>query len=314
MHVLVTGATGFIGQHLCSNLLKKGFKVTGVSRSPKTIDFMQEYESGKFHMNYCDIANENDLMNLFDKIGSIDGIFHLAGQTYRRDSPGIHIYFRNNFQGTMNLLECCRVFNIRKFVFSSSYAVYGIGIGQHTPNYIPIDESHIVRPYDFYDVSKYHAEQLCKFYHERFGIVLAVLRYSKIYGPGLEEGIVYEVIHKALSNLPIEVRGDISTDFLFINDVIKANVASFEKVSNFQIYNIGSGQESTLHYLCCKIVELTRSMSQIKYSKEPTAHLSLDVSRAKRDLDYEPTKLENGLLIYIDHIRKHKHAMHKLEF
>jgi nucleoside-diphosphate-sugar epimerase len=305
MHVLVTGATGFIGQHLCSDLLKKGFKVTGISRSPKTIDFVQEYESDELRMDYCDIANEYDLMNLFDKIGSIDGIFHLAGQTYRRDSPGIHDYFRNNFQGTMNLLECCRVFKIRKFVFSSSYAVYGLGIGQHIPNYMPVDELHTVRPYDFYDASKYHAEQLCKYYHDRFGIIVTVLRYSKIYGPGLKEGVVYEVIHKALSNLLIEVNGDISTDFLFINDVVKPNLASFEKVSKFQIYNIGSGQDSTLYYLCSKIVELTKSKSQIKYSKEPTARLPLDISKAKRDLDYEPTNLEDGLLTYIDYIRKH---------
>ena len=109
MHILVTGATGFIGLRLCKELLKKGFEVTGIARSPKINDLTCTSGSGQLHMRYCDIAKENDLINLFNKIGSIDGAFHLAGQTYRRDSPGIHIYFRNNFLATLNLLECCFV-------------------------------------------------------------------------------------------------------------------------------------------------------------------------------------------------------------
>ena len=305
MHVLVTGATGFIGLHLCKELLKKGFEVTGIARSPRIIESMCTSGSGQLHMKYCDITKENNLLNLFNEIGSIDGVFHLAGQTYRRDSPGVHIYFQNNFVGTLNLLECCRFFKIKKLVFSSSYTVYGLGIGQYIPKYLPIDESHIVRPYDFYDASKYHAEQLCEFYQDRFGMIISILRYSKIYGPGLEEGVVYEVIGKAMSNLPIEIHGDISTDFVFIDDVVKANLASFDKVPKFGIYNIGSGQESSLLNLCSKIIEFTKSVSKVKYSKEPAAYLSLDISKAKRDLNYEPKKLEDGLMTYIDHIRKH---------
>jgi UDP-glucose 4-epimerase len=304
MHVLVSGASGFVGQHLCEELLKKGFEVTGVSRSPKRINFVQQSTSHKLQMNYCDITKENDLLDLFNKVGPVDGIFHLAGQPYRRDSPGVHIYIQNNFLGTLNILECCRIFNIEKFVFSSSYAVYGLGNGQHLPQYLPVDESHIMRPYDFYDASKYHAEQLCKFYHDRFGIVISILRYSKIYGPGLEEGVVYELIRRALLNLPIEVLGDIGIDFAFIDDVVKANLSSFDKVSKYGIYNIGSGQELTLFDLCHKIIELTNSKSGVRHSKESTGHLVLDISKAKRDLDYEPSILEECLLAYIDYIKK----------
>jgi UDP-glucose 4-epimerase len=309
MHILVTGATGFIGSHLCGNLLNNGYKVTGISRYPRKTGFERENEIGNLHMKYCNIVNENDIMNLFDKIGSIDGIFHMAGQTYRNDSPSIHSYFLNNFKGTMNILECCRIFNIRRFVFGSSYAVYGLGVGQYVPTYSPVDESHIVKPYDFYDISKYHAEQICKFYHERFGITNAILRYSKIYGPGLQEGVVYEVIQKALENLPIEVNGDISTDFLFIDDAVKAALEAFEKVSDFQVFNIGSGQSPTLYSLCSKIIELSESKSQINYSKKITGHLSLDISKARRFLEYEPTKLEDGLSTHINYIRNQKYPI-----
>ena len=84
--------------------------------------------------------------------------------------------------------------------------MYGLGFGQKSTK-STVDEMHVVCPYDFYDASKLHAEKLCQFYHERYGIIIPILRLSKIYGPGLEEGVVFELIRRALSNLPIEVPG-----------------------------------------------------------------------------------------------------------
>jgi UDP-glucose 4-epimerase len=305
MHVLVTGATGFIGLHLCEALLTKGFKVSGISRTVKSIPTSHISQLKELDMYHCDISNEKDLVNIISDIGSIDGVFHLAGRTYMRDSPGAHTYFRNNFLGTLNVLECCRVFGIKKLVYSSSYAVYGLGFGQNKPKYLPVNEMHDLRPYDFYDASKFHAEKLCHFYHERYGITVPVLRYSKIYGPGLEEGVVFELIRKALSNLPIEVLGDISTDFVFIGDIVNANLASFEKASKFEVYNIGSGQECTLYELCSRIVKITNSKSEQSYSKARSARFSLDISKAKSELNYDPVTLEEGLTKYVEYIRKY---------
>jgi UDP-glucose 4-epimerase len=304
MHVLVTGATGFIGLHLCEALLTKGFRVSGISRSVKSIPTSHVSQLKDLDMYHCDISNEKDLVNVISDIGAIDGIFHLAGRTYMRDSPGANAYFQNNFLGTLNVLECCRVFGIKKLVYSSSYAVYGLGFGQNEPKYLPVDEMHDLRPYDFYDASKLHAEKLCQFYHERYGIIIPVLRYSKIYGPGLEEGVIFELIRKALSNLPIEVLGDISTDFVFISDIVNANLASFEKASKFEVYNIGSGQECTLYELCSEILKITKSKSEQSYSKARSARFSLDISKAKSELNYDPFTLEEGLTKYVEYIRK----------
>lgn len=115
--------------------------------------------------------------------------------------------------------------------------------------------------------------------------------------------MVYETIQKALENVPIEVNGNISTDFLFIDDAVNAALEAYEKVSDFQIFNIGSGHATTLKSLCSKLIELTKSLSQIKYSTEISGHLSLDVSKARRILEYEPTELEDGLLSYINYIK-----------
>jgi UDP-glucose 4-epimerase len=308
MHVLVTGATGFIGLHLCKALLRNGFEVSGICRGIKSIPSFHAPLLKELDMYHCDISKENDLIRVFDKFSDIDGIFHLAARTYMRDSPGAESYLRNNFLGTLNVLECCRAFKIKKFVQASTYMVYGLNSGIYSPNYVPVDESHICRPYDFYDISKYFAEQLCKFYHDRFSINMSVLRYSKVYGPGLEEGVVFEVIRRALANLPIEVRGDISTDdFVYVDDVVQSSIISYHKMSKFDVYNIGSGQDSTLYELCSKITQITNSKSKIIFrkGKKSLPGTQLDISKARKKLNYNPLTLEKGLTAYIRSLKNH---------
>ena len=308
MHALVTGATGFIGSNLCNKLLKQGFKVTGLSRTKKSSEsasYLRDFDPKRFQTINCDIVDNKGLVEIFEKLEPVDCIFHLAGQTYQKNSTDSRSYFQNNFIGTLNMLECCRIYNIKKFVFSSSVAVYGLSVGQSSPKYLPVDEKHFVNPYDFYDLSKYHAEELCKFYYKRFGIACIVLRYSRVYGPTMMKGFIFQAIRKALSNEPLEVFGDVSTDFVFIDDVVKANIATFEKtIPEFEIFNIGSGQEITLYWICSKIIELTHSSSQLKFHANNTkSKFSLDISKAKTILGYEPVRLEQGLIECIHYIK-----------
>ena len=301
MHVLVTGATGFIGLHLCQALLRNGFEVSGISGSVKSIPSFHAPFLKELDMYHCDISKENDLIRVFDKFRRIDGIFHLAAQTFRRDLSRGNNYFRINFQGTLNLIERCRAFKIKKFVQASTYSVYGLNSGIYSPNYVPLDESHICRPYDFYDISKYLAEQLCKFYHDRYSIDMSVLRYSKVYGPGLESGVVYEMVRKALSNLPITVDADITDDLVYVDDVVQSSIVSFHKTTKFDVYNIGSGQDSTLYELCSKITQITNSKSKIIFrkGKKSMPGARLDISKARKKLNYNPLTLEKGLTAYI---------------
>jgi UDP-glucose 4-epimerase len=256
-------------------------------------------------MTTCDISNKEELSKLFSEIEQVDCIFHLAGQTFRKDQTEPQTYFVNNFIGTLNLLECCRVFNVKKFIFSSSIAVYGLSSGQNTPKYLPVDEKHDVNPYDFYDLSKCYSEQLCEFYHRRFGIDCVVLRYSRIYGPGTEKALVFQAAKKALSNDPIEIFGDISTDFVYVDDVVKANILALQ-INGFEIFNVGSGQETTLDHLCRTIVQLVGSGSELTQYAEPKSRFSLDISKAKSMLSYQPTILEAGLAATVSHIEREK--------
>jgi UDP-glucose 4-epimerase len=305
MHVVVTGNTGFIGRQLCIELLKKGHTITALSRNQGDAkSTLQETSIKNIEMINCDILQKDSLQENFKNMRTVDCVFHLAGQTFKKDLSSPETYFQSNFISTLNMLECCRNFGIKKFVFSSSIAVYGLGVNQFIPRYLPVDENHPVRPYDFYDSSKYHAEELCKFYSDRFDINSVILRYSRVYGPTMGKGLVVQAIKKALSNEPIEVMGDITTDFVFVNDVVSANLASLEKrLPNLEVFNIGSGEEKSLHWVCSTIIDMCHSSSKIIFQQEPKSKFSFDVSKARKMLDLKSTSTKEGLIECMNYIK-----------
>lgn len=319
MNVLVTGASGFIGSRLCREISKHD-TVIGISRSGKIntdgiISSVHDSMSTASDIETvaCDLVSFEETHKAIKSIGKrIDCVIHLAGLTFSRQQPppSAQDYFNANFMSTLNLLDCCRIFGIRAFALSSSIAVYGLAAGQHTPQYLPVDEKHEARPYESYDASKHHAEQLCSYYQDRFGISAATLRYSRVYGPGQDKGIIYYAISKSLKNQPIEVKGDISTDFVYVDDVVKATISAAQSLvkndgnaSGKGTFNIGGGREITLYDLCAMIIRLTGSSSEINYSKDPKSRFSLDISRARNHLGYQPISLEEGLIKSIQYSR-----------
>ena len=156
-HILVTGASGFIGKRLVKKLRTAGSIVTTISSI-----------NG-------DIAEPNtfsDLNNL-----DVDFVYHLAGKTFVPESwSNPALFHRINVSGTLNVLELCRLKNI-PMAFVSSY-LYG------APKYQPIDELHPIEPNNPYALSKANAEDLCRFYALHYGIPIAIFRPFNIFGPG----------------------------------------------------------------------------------------------------------------------------------
>ena len=318
MHVLVTGAKGFVGAQLCNALIDKNIQVIGLSHNGLPLrSSIAGLNQKQFQIINCDIVRQGDLIKVFEQLNQepIECIFHTAGKKYKKEFSS-QDYFQNNFIGTLNLLECCRIFNIKKIILSSSITVYGHHpnfplladdppFRQHPMKYLPVDEAHETKllPGDFYGMSKYLSEELGRFYYDSFGISSLILRLSRVYGPGLNSGPVYNATRKALSNEDLDASDDASTDFVFIDDVVKANIAAFEKKTQFEVYNIGSGQEMTLYKLCSKIIELCHSSSELRFRVKPKSRFSLEISKAMRDICYKPITLENGLIQYIEYVK-----------
>lgn len=302
MHVLVTGVSGFVGPELVKELLQKNFHVTCTFRQNQPKDVESLLNNENFKLVQCDLLDELQVNSLFEQ-NTFDAVFHLAGQTFRKDNSKPYIYFQSNFNTTLNLLECCRNYNVKKFVFSSSIATYGLSPGQNMPEYLPVDENHTSIPYDFYDLSKYFAEKLCSYYYERFGIISSILRYSRIFGPLMDKGLFYVVTKNALQNNPITINGDVSTDFVYVDDVVKANILAFENSNKFDIFNIGSGDEITLFEIAQEIIDITKSKSEIIFNAEPKSKFSLDISKAKKLLNYSSTPTKQGLKDVVNYIQ-----------
>ena len=301
MHVLVTGCSGLIGHGLVKRFLKEKFKIIGTFNKTKpSINSLNSNDSLKILQ--VDLTDFSKVQKLFEE-NLFDAVFHLAGQTLRKDNSDADIYFQSNFLTTLNLLEACRRFNVKKFIFSSSIAVYGLSSGQNIPEYFPVDENHQSTPFDFYDLSKSYAENLCQFYHKRFQINCTVLRYSRVSSPVLQKGFIYQVIKNALLNNPIQINGDVSTDFVHINDVVESNILAL-KSNGFEIYNIGSGEEKTLLDIANQVIKITKSSSKIKFNDKEKSKFVLDVTKAEKKLGYSPTSIEQMLRDVIQYIKK----------
>lgn len=301
MHLVVTGASGFIGQRVCEDLLKAGHKVTPFSFKKSKFDADSKFLKN-VEITSCDLTINSEVNSKIESIKKIDGIIHLAGQTFRKDSPGAVTYFQSNFISTLNLLESCRLFHIPKFVLASSIAVYGLSSGQHEPKFLPVNEEHPVKPFDFYGLSKFFAEELCQFFHKNFSINCQILRFSRVFGPGLKKGLFFNAISKALSNSQIDVTGNISSDFVYIKDVVNAIINSLN-ITGFNIFNIGSGEEKTIHEVVSKIIEMTNSSSKINLLNNQQSKFSLDISKAKSKLYYQTTPLEQSLIEMIKYVK-----------
>ena len=218
MNVFVTGATGFIGSHLCRELLQRGHRVIGLTHSGITDNVKSLLPCQEFHLETGDIRDA-EMMRRMVKDNQAKVIFHLAAQL--PDGNGLEnpfIYFETNARGTLNLLNSAYQNGVEKFIYASSMSAYS-----EPPQYLPVDESHPTQPSTTYSMAKLAGELSCSLYSKVMKI--AVLRYSGAYGGGERESdAVPTFINQALSNKPITIHGDgtQTSDFAHIDDIIGA--------------------------------------------------------------------------------------------
>lgn len=296
MNILVTGGAGFIGSHLTDALIEAGHAVTVVDNLSTGV---REQVSEKASFCEMDVRQYDALQALFDE-KAFDVVFHEAAQTmvpYSMAHPREDGEL--NIMGLLNVLELSRLHGVRKFVFSSSAAVYGDNSA------VPLAEDAPLSPTSFYGVTKMTAEKYIELYGDAFGLPYNILRYANVYGERQgscgEGGVVY-VFADALSRgkgLTIFGDGEQSRDFIYVKDVVRANMAAIAEGAPSGVYNISTGIETTINALKEILLYFSRSGAAVAYEDARPGDIYrsvLDHAKAGEELRWRPvTKLLEGL-------------------
>jgi UDP-glucose 4-epimerase len=295
MKVLVTGGAGFIGSNLVDTLIKAGHNVFVVDNL-STGNKLNLNKRAKFYET--DICDKIELQKIFD-IEKPETIFHLAAQANVSASvkdPAFDI--KVNVIGTINLLELCRDFSVKKFVFSSTGgAIYGENAPRPTP------ETAKEYPLTPYGMDKLQAEKYIEFFAKNFEMKPVILRYANVYGPRQnshgEAGVIAIFTAKMLANESYQLYGDgeQTRDFVYVSDVVDANLKALE-FSSTGIFNIGSGKETSINEITGILKKITQTSVEptIKPAKLEQRCSCLDSSLAQKTLDWHPTiSIEEGM-------------------
>jgi len=293
--ILVTGGAGFIGSHITDGFISQGHEVVVIDNletgNPQNIN-----PSSKFYL--IDIRAE-EVEKIFD-IEKFDVICHHAAQMDVRRSVKDPLFDADvNIKGTLNLLQNAVRFGIKRFMFASTGgAIYG---DQET---FPCDETHPTRPVSPYGITKLSAEKYLFFYAKEYDIKYTIFRYANVYGPRQnphgEAGVVAIFTEKLLKGEKPVINGDglQTRDYVFVKDVVKANMAGLNIKGN-DIFNIGTGIETDVNTLFDMINRTTGANAEEKHGPAKPGEQQRSVisfEKAKRVLGWEPSRtLEQGI-------------------
>jgi UDP-glucose 4-epimerase len=286
MTILVTGGAGFIGSNIVDGLIKEGHKaivVDNLSTGKKE----NLNEEAKFYQ--FDIKNQK-LKKVFEK-HDISHIIHHAAQIDVQHSIKDPLFdAQNNILGTINVLEMAKEYEVKKIIYASSAAVYG------EPDYLPVDEEHPIKAMSPYGITKHTPEHYIKMYNELYDLKYTIFRYSNVYGPRQdpkgEGGVVSIFVDKMLTEERPIIFGDgeQTRDFIYVSDIVKANLLALYKGDNILV-NISTESRDSVNDLVVYLNEILPYSLKAIYKearKGDILHSSLANGKAKELLDWAP--------------------------
>jgi len=294
MKLVVTGGAGFIGSHLVKYLVKKGNDVTVIDNlSQGKLENLKEIQND-IHFHKEDILNYVELKNI---IKNMDGIFHEAALTSVPESfVKKEEYHQVNVDGTDNIFKIAQEYEI-KVIFASSAAIYG------NPKTIPISENSEKKPNNPYGLTKLEDEHLAEKY-SKSGSKIIGLRHFNVYGIGQTldyAGVIIKFINNLSNKKSPVIFGDGSQvrDFIFVEDVVKANLAALESSIDHGFFNIGTGIATSIKKLANILIQLSGQNIEPIYEELPEGDVKesqADINLAKKMLSWKPQiNLEKGL-------------------
>jgi len=311
-NILVTGAAGFIGSNLTDGLLKLGANVVGIDNlyNGRLDNLEWALKSKNFRFYKTDIRDFNYLLEISKEI---DIIYHQAAFTSVPQSILMPDSCNNvNINGTLNILNIARKYDIEKIIFASSSSVYG------NISTLPINEDMELRPISPYGVTKLTCEAYMEAFRHNYGLRTITLRYFNVYGPRQKDspysGVIAIWLGRIIRDEDIIVFGDgkNSRDFTYVKDVIQANLLALEKDVSGQVFNIGASFPITLTELANLMLKITKKQNlKIIYTDPRPGDISnsyADISKAKELLNFKPKyNQESGLKDYLEWYKKKNH-------
>ncbi|HUT12957.1 MAG TPA: NAD-dependent epimerase/dehydratase family protein [Thermoguttaceae bacterium] len=317
---LVTGCAGFIASKVTELLLNAGHYVVGVDNVNDAYDprlkrwrLAQLEPNANFSFHEIDITDRAALEELFQADADstepddleqrpYSAVINLAARAGVRPSvENPWVYYQVNSEGTLNLLDLCRRFGVKKFLLASTSSLYG----EHNP--VPYREDADTNcPLSPYAASKKAAEALAYTYHHLHGLDVSVPRYFTVYGPaGRPDMSVFRFVRRIAEGEPIVVFGDgtQSRDFTYVDDIARGTVAALKPLG-YEVFNLGGDRPVKLSEVIDQIAELLGKKAQIEYRPAHPADVSAtwaNVEKAARLLDWSPqVSVEEGLRRSVD--------------
>tara|TARA_B100001559_G_scaffold318929_1_gene327072 strand:+ start:336 stop:1283 length:948 start_codon:yes stop_codon:yes gene_type:complete len=308
--ILVTGCAGFIGSHLCEELLKNDYIVYGLDNmnifydlyKKKNLEILLEYKNFIFEKD--DIRTTKIISKI--KPTKICHLASIAGVRYSLENP--IIYYQNNVEGFINIMEEARKNNIKNVIYASSSSVYGLN------EKIPFNETDNLEKFNSpYALSKYCMELYAKLYYQLYNINSIGLRFFTVYGPrGRPDMAPYKFLNSIMNEKIIKKYGDGNSyrDYTYISDIVNGIIGAINNKNNIKcdVYNLGNSNPITLNNfikICEKITNKKAIIEKLPNQLGDVPYTYADINKAKKDLDYEPKiTFENGLKNLYEYLKK----------
>ena len=306
--ILITGAAGFIGYHLCKSLLEDGYEVLGIDNlndyydpnlKKARLEKLKQFKS--FIFNKVDMADRESLTKSFQSFNP-QKIVNLAAQPgvrYSIENP--YHYIDSNLVGFLNIIELCRNNKVKSFIYASSSSVYG---GNKKMPYSVDDRVH--QPLALYGATKRANELIAHSYSHLYGLHTTGLRYFTVYGSwNRPDMAMFIFTQKIMAGKPIPVfnNGNMKRDFTYIDDVIKGTRSAIEKNYKYEIFNLGNSKSESLMDLIGIIETNLGKKAQIEYLPMQLGDVKeslADIKKSTEKLGYKPiTTINKGIPQFI---------------
>ncbi|HYP28796.1 MAG TPA: NAD-dependent epimerase/dehydratase family protein [Blastocatellia bacterium] len=297
--VVVTGGAGFVGSNIVRRLLKEGAEVVVLD------DF---YTGNEENLPMAEPRLEvvRGTVTDFDLVREVlegsDVVIHEAARNIIVSTRNPREDYEVNIGGTLNVLLAVRELGVRRVVYASSASVYG------NPRYLPINEDDATNMLSPYSVSKFAGENYCKAFYESYGLSASMVRYSNVFGTAQRPdnpycGVVSKFFESAMRGEAPRIHGDgeQTRDFTFIDDVVEATLlAAFSAKAEGQVYNIGTGRETSINDLARMIIRITGAKVEPVYVDrrdiDNIRRRVLNIEKIRRELRWSPSvTVEQGL-------------------